>query len=142
MNISSLFAGIRNPKRKRVGRGIAGPGGKTAGRGTKGQNSRSGSGRKIQLWFEGGQTPLYRKLPKKRGFNHRDNQVIAITTKTLNKFFETGEIVSPSSLIEKGIIRPLKLNQKIKIIKRGELKKAVKFDGVVLSKSLALSPEN
>jgi len=136
MNISQLFTGIRNTKRQRVGRGIAGSGGKTAGRGTKGQNSRSGSGRKIQEWFEGGQTPLYRTQAKKRGFNHQVTSDIAITTKTINHHFKSGETVSPQSLIESGIVRRFKIGQQVKIIKRGSLKTGVKFEGVKLSKSL------
>lgn len=136
MNISALFTGIRNAKRQRVGRGIAGSGGKTAGRGTKGQNSRSGSGRKIQDWFEGGQTPLYRTQAKKRGFNHRGEKVIALTTDTLNQCFKDGETVSPQTLIERGIIRHLKTGQQVKIIKRGALKSGIKFEDVKKSSSL------
>src|SRR3989344_6813588 len=103
MNISALFTGIRNTKRRRVGRGIAGSGGKTAGRGTKGQNARSGSGRKVHEWFEGGQTPLYRKQAKKRGFDHRPKPMVTLTTKTLNDFYVAGETVSPQTIVGKGV---------------------------------------
>jgi large subunit ribosomal protein L15 len=136
MNISALFEGIRAPKRQRVGRGIAGVGGKTAGRGTKGQNSRSGSGRKIQQWFEGGQTPLYRTAAKKRGFNHKVVKDIAVTTDVINLFYKDGEIVSPLTLIEKKILRPLKNRQGVKIVQRSVLKPKIKFEAVKLSKSL------
>src|SRR3989338_2199001 len=82
-------------RRKRVGRGISAGGGKTAGRGTKGQKARGGSGRKVQEWFEGGQTPLYRTAAKKRGFNHKVTKNIAVTTDVINHFFKDGETVSP-----------------------------------------------
>ena len=136
MNISALFTGIRNTKRQRVGRGIAGAGGKTAGRGTKGQNARSGSGRKVQEWFEGGQTPLYRKQAKKRGFNHKVTKDMAVTTDVINHFYKDGETVSPATLADKKIIRALKSHQEVKIIQRSALIPKVKFDAVKLSKSL------
>lgn len=136
MNISAMFVGIRNPKPQRVGRGIAGAGGKTAGRGTKGQNARSGSGRKVQEWFEGGQTPLYRKQAKKRGFNHKVTKDLAITTDVINLHFKEGEAVTPQSIIDRGIVRRLKPSQQIKIIKRGELKTGIKLSEVKFSKSL------
>ncbi|MCR4277486.1 MAG: 50S ribosomal protein L15 [Candidatus Berkelbacteria bacterium] len=136
MNISALFTGIRNTKKQRVGRGIAGSGGKTAGRGTKGQNARSGSGRKVQEWFEGGQTPLYRKQAKKRGFNHKVTKDIAITTDVINHHFKEGETVTAQSIIEHGIVRKLKPGQQIKIIKRSALKTGIKFSEVKLSTSL------
>ncbi len=136
MNISGLFAGIRNSKRQRVGRGISGTGGKTAGRGTKGQKARSGSGRKIQEWFEGGQMPLYRKQAKKRGFNHKVVKDMAVTTDVINHFYQDGETVSPVTLMEKKIVRSLKNRQKIKIIRRSTLRPKFKFDNVKLSRSL------
>lgn len=136
MNISHMFAGIKNTDRKRVGRGIGGSGGKTAGRGTKGQKARGGSGRKVQAWFEGGQTPLYRKQAKRRGFHHQGNKDIVITTTMINHFYKDGETVSPITLVEKRVLRTLKSNQAIKIIKRAQLNSKVKFIDVKLSASL------
>ena len=136
MNISPLFTGIKKADRQRVGRGIAGSGGKTAGRGTKGQKARSGSGRKVQEWFEGGQTPLYRKQAKKRGFNHSVTKDITITTDVINHFFKSGETVTPQSIVDRAIVRKIKIGQQIKVIKRAELKSKIKFDGVKLSASL------
>jgi len=75
---------IRNKKATRVGRGIAAGKGKTAGRGTKGQKARAGSGRKPG--FEGGQNPLYKRLPKLRGFTPFWKQPTTITTEQLNQF--------------------------------------------------------
>jgi len=137
MSISHLFVGIRETKRKRVGRGTAGAGGKTAGRGTKGQNARGGSGRKVQEWFEGGQTPLYRKLAKKRGFNHKVAKEVTITTDVLNRLYQDGETVSPETLLEKKIIRQTELRQGVKIVLRAPLKAKLNFVNVKRSASLS-----
>src|SRR5690625_3496977 len=89
-------------KRKRVGRGMASGHGKTSGRGHKGQNARSGGG--VRLGFEGGQTPLFQRLPK-RGFTNVNRKEYAIVNiETLNRFDENTEI-TPELLIETGIIR-------------------------------------
>lgn len=136
MQISNLFADTKDKGRKRVGRGIAGSGGKTAGRGTKGQKSRTGANRKLKDWFEGGQTPLYRKMAKKRGFNHADKKDITVTTTLVNKFYKDGEIVSPATLIAKKIVRNLKSGQLVKVVRRGDLAVKVKFEAVKVSKSL------
>lgn len=135
-SITNLFVTLKNPTRKRRGRGISANLGKTAGRGTKGQKSRTGSGRKIKAWFEGGQTPLFRKLAKKRGFSRVTVKPIAIVTDRINLNYKDGEVVSPATLIEKKIIRPSKRRTPIKIITRSPLTKKVTFEGVAISKSL------
>src|SRR4029078_2164376 len=87
--------------RKRLGRGIDSGQGKTAGKGHKGQNARSGGG--VRPGFEGGQTPLYRRLPK-RGFTNISRKEYAILNlDTLNRF-EDGTEVTPELLIETGVI--------------------------------------
>lgn len=136
MNISALFSGIRNTNRQRVGRGIAGSGGKTAGRGTKGQKARSGSGRKVQEWFEGGQTPLYRKQAKARGFNHSVAKPLVVSTTVINRFYTDGETVSPQTLVEKKVVRAANIKAGVKIVIGQSLKPKVHFDAVKLSKSL------
>ena len=136
MSVTNLFANLAHKKAKRAGRGIAGNLGKTAGRGTKGQKSRAGAGRKIKPWFEGGQTPLFRKLAKRRGFASVTPKAITITTDVLNRFYVDGEIVSMTTLLEKKIIRRSKAQSKIKIVKRNPLKVKISFDGVATSKSL------
>lgn len=83
----------------RVGRGIAAGQGKTAGRGTKGQNARAGSGSKPG--FEGGQNPLYKRIPKLRGFKRHVAKPITVTTRKLNQF--TG-VVDNFTLYEAKII--------------------------------------
>ena len=87
--------------RKRVGRGTGSGLGTTSGRGMNGQNSRSGGG--TRLGFEGGQMPLYRRLPK-RGFKNRNTKnIIAFNIHELERF-EDGAVVTVESLVEKGII--------------------------------------
>ncbi|MBN7274129.1 50S ribosomal protein L15 [Ligilactobacillus pobuzihii] len=102
--------------RNRVGRGDSSGNGKTAGRGQKGQKARS----KVRMGFEGGQMPLFRRMPK-RGFNNISRKNCAIVNvETLNKF-EDGAEVTPVMLVESGIIK----NEKdgIKVLGNGELSK-------------------
>ncbi|MBO9131112.1 50S ribosomal protein L15 [Bacillus sp. 165] len=104
--------------RNRLGRGIGSGNGKTAGKGHKGQNARSGGG--VRLGFEGGQTPLFRRLPK-RGFtniNRKDFTIVNL--ETLNRF-EDGTEVTPELLLETGVIS--KLNHGVKILANGTLEK-------------------
>src|SRR5690625_4068927 len=87
--------------RKRLGRGMASGHGKTSGKGHKGQNARSGGG--VRLGFEGGQTPLFQRLPK-RGFTNINRKDYAIVNlDTLNRFDENTEI-TPELLIEEGVV--------------------------------------
>lgn len=102
--------------RNRVGRGTSSGNGKTAGRGQKGQKARS----KVRLGFEGGQMPLFRRMPK-RGFNNINRKDYAIVNfETLNKF-EDGAEVTPVLLVESGVVK----NEKdgVKILGNGELSK-------------------
>lgn len=97
-------------KRKIVGRGMASGHGKTSGRGHKGQNARSGGG--VRLGFEGGQTPLFQRLPK-RGFTNINRKDYAIVNlDSLNVFDENAE-VTPESLLAAGVISKTKSGVKI-----------------------------
>ncbi len=104
--------------RKRVGRGTGSGLGTTAGRGMNGQNSRSGGG--VRPGFEGGQMPLFRRLPK-RGFKNftRKNWTI-VNVETLNKF-EDGTEITPEMLLEAGVLS--KIEYGVKILGDGELTK-------------------
>ncbi|ADA67413.1 ribosomal protein L15 [Thermotoga petrophila RKU-10] len=118
-------------KRKRVGRGPGSGHGKTSGRGHKGQKAR-GSG-KVHIWFEGGQTPLHRRLPK-RGFNNINKKVYAVVNvKVLEERFEANEEVTPEKLIERKIIKDLK--DGVKILGDGELTKPLVVKAHAFSKS-------
>ncbi|MBD7907510.1 50S ribosomal protein L15 [Sporosarcina sp. BI001-red] len=107
-------------ERKRVGRGMGSGSGKTSGRGHNGQNSRSGGG--VRLGFEGGQLPLFQRLPK-RGFTNINRKEYAIVNlETLNRFDE-GTEVTPELLIETGIVSNEKSG--IKILGNGTLEKKI-----------------
>ena len=118
--------------RTRVGRGLGSGLGKTSGRGQKGQNSRSGGG--VRTGFEGGQVPLYRRLPK-RGFkNIFALQYAEVNVSQLNRF-EDGATVDPVALIEAGILKNVRdgirilgngtLERKLTVIANGFTKSAV-----------------
>ena len=102
--------------RTRVGRGLGSGLGKTSGRGQKGQNSRSGGG--VRSGFEGGQMPLYRRLPK-RGFNNISRVDYAIVNVEMLNKFEEGTKVTPALLKEVGLVR--KEYDGIKILGNGKL---------------------
>ena len=119
MNLSELKPanGSKQDDNFRRGRGHASGNGKTAGKGHKGQKARSGSPR---IGFEGGQMPLYRRIPK-RGFTNRNTrEIIGINVSMLNRF-EEGAVVTVESLMEIGIIRNPK--DGVKILGNGELTK-------------------
>lgn len=119
-------------KRKRKGRGISAGQGKTCGRGTKGQKSRSGA--TIPVGFEGGQTPLQRRLPKFRGFyRHKNIAAKNISLKIIAENFKAGESVSAGSIKKKGLIKNKK--DKIKIVAGKFLRRKLIFKFVPLSES-------
>ena len=105
---------------KRVGRGIGSGTGKTSGKGHKGQNARSGGG--VRPGFEGGQMPLYRRLPKRGFTNIFAKQYVTINVEVLEKF-ENGTDVTAETLKEAGIIS--KVLDGVKILGRGELTKSL-----------------
>ena len=118
----------RAPKRK--GRGTGTGNGTTSGRGMNGQNSRSGGG--TRLGFEGGQMPLYRRIPK-RGFNNIFAKEVAIVNvEALNKF-EDGSVVTPDLLVAEGIIKS-KLDA-VKVLGSGILGKKLTVQANRFSKS-------
>ena len=135
MKLNELVKSPETKNRKRVGRGPSSGTGKTAGRGENGQKSRSGAS--IKPWFEGGQTALFKRLPK-RGFNNARfrTEYAVINLSDLNRF-EDGTTVTPELLIETGIIKkPL---AGIKVLANGKLEKkltvkAHRFSSVAVTK--------
>ncbi|MCR6098326.1 50S ribosomal protein L15 [Salipaludibacillus agaradhaerens] len=130
MQLHELQPSVGSRKeRKRKGRGVGTGNGKTAGKGHKGQNARSGGG--VRPGFEGGQMPIFRRLPK-RGFKNPNRTEYAIVNlETLNRFDE-GTEVTPALLVETGVVK----NEKdgIKVLGNGTLDrkltvKAHKFSG-------------
>ena len=115
----------------RKGRGAGSGNGKTAGKGHKGQNARSGGG--VRPGFEGGQLPLYRKLPK-RGFKNYlfGKQYVIVNVQSLNKF-DDGEVVDSAALLAKGVIN--KVNDGVKVLGEGEITKKLTVKAAVFSAS-------
>ena len=116
-------------ERNRVGRGIGSGNGKTAGKGHKGQNARSGGG--VRPGFEGGQNPLFRRLPK-RGFTNINRKDYAVVNVEVLNRFDEGTEITPALLIETGVVS--KERSGIKILGNGKLEKklnvkAHKFSG-------------
>ena len=122
--------------RKRVGRGTSSGTGKTAGRGQKGQGARSGGGKKPG--FEGGQTPLFMRLPK-RGFTNFNRIEYAIVNLEQLNSFEAGATVCPQTLKEAGIIKK-ELNG-VKVLGNGKLEKAITVKAHKFSKSAVAAIE-
>jgi large subunit ribosomal protein L15 len=105
--------------RKRVGRGIGSGYGKTAGRGTKGQNSRTGGG--VRPGFEGGQNPLAKRLPKKRGFTPLARVEFQVVNLDSLERLKAGSTADVTALVEAGLVKSATL--KVKLLARGELTK-------------------
>ena len=114
----------------RKGRGAGSGNGKTAGKGHKGQNARSGGG--VRPGFEGGQIPLYRRLPK-RGFNNVFAKHYAIVNVSDLEVFDNDAVITTEVLLEKRIIR--KALDGVKILGRGELTKKVTVQAAIFSAS-------
>ena len=124
-----------NKTKMRVGRGIGSGKGKTSGRGVKGQKSRSGVAIKS---FEGGQMPLYRRLPK-RGFNSISKKEIAILNlEQIQSFIDKNNLKS-SDLLNSELLKKLKLinknSKKLKILGNGEIKEKINIEADLVSKS-------
>jgi len=119
MQLGELKPAVKNTTRTRVGRGIGSGLGKTSGKGHKGQKARSGGG--VRRGFEGGQTPLYRRLPK-RGFTNIHAKTYTEVTLTMLNKSEATE-VSAETLLAEGIIG--KINDGIVVIATGNLNKSL-----------------
>ena len=135
MKLNNLYPAPKSvKKRKRVGRGCGSGHGSTSCRGSNGQNSRSGGG--VRPGFEGGQMPLYRRVPK-RGFTNVFKKDYSIVNIGQLNVFEDGDVVDQKELIDKGIIK--KVGYGVKILANGELNKkltikASKFSQKAISK--------
>ena len=119
-----------NPKSYRKGRGPGSGNGKTAGKGHKGQNARSGGG--VRPGFEGGQLPLYRRLPK-RGFTNRFAKNYTIVNLDVLNCFEDGTVVDAALLLAEGIVSTVR--DGIKVLGKGEITKKLTVKAAVFSAS-------
>ena len=129
MELGNIKAANEKVTRRRVGRGIGSGLGKTSGRGHKGQKARSGGG--VRRGFEGGQTPLYRRLPKRGFTNIHANKYVEVTLTMLNK--SESEVVTAESLLKEGIID--KVNDGIVILGTGSLDKKLEVKAKRFTKS-------
>ena len=124
-----------NKSKMRVGRGIGSGKGKTSGRGVKGQKSRSGVAIKS---FEGGQMPLYRRLPK-RGFNPISRENIAILNLEKIQFYIDQKNINPNEVLNSELLKKLKLinknSNKLKILGTGDVKDKINIEADLASKS-------
>src|SRR5213080_2611003 len=139
LNLSSLKPAQGRKDRKRIGRGIGSGKGRYSGRGIKGQKSRAGS-HKMRAGFEGGQMPIYMRMPKQRGSTSKDampigpfrTQTVPVNLRDLDRF-DAGAEVTPESLVQVGLIKNTKTD--VKILGDGELAKklTVRVHGVSAS---------
>ena len=129
MQLGEVKASTEKVERRRVGRGIGSGLGKTSGRGHKGQKARSGGG--VRRGFEGGQTPLYRRLPKRGFTNIHANKYTEVTLNMLNKSEATE--VTAESLLAEGIIG--KINDGIVVLGTGNLEKKLTVKAKRFTKS-------
>jgi len=131
MELGNLQPATKKQTKKRVGRGTGSGLGKTSGRGHKGQKARAGGG--VRRGFEGGQTPLYRRLPK-RGFNNFNAKTYTEVTLTMLNKSEKEEVTA-ESLLEEGIIG--KINDGIVVLATGKLEKKLTVKATRFTKSAA-----
>ena len=131
MKLGELRPAEKRVSRKRVGRGMGSGTGKTSGKGHKGQKARSGGG--VRRGFEGGQTPLYRRLPKRGFTNIHAKNYTEVTLTMLNKSVATE--VTAESLLAEGIIG--KINDGIVVLATGSLEKALTVKAKRFTKAAA-----
>jgi large subunit ribosomal protein L15 len=106
-------------RRRRVGRGEGGGKGKTSGRGQKGQKSRN----TVPVWFEGGQMPIQRRVPKWGGFTNRNRvEYAVVNVARLGEVFDAGDVVTPEELASRGIVRR---RSRVKVLAHGDISKAL-----------------
>jgi large subunit ribosomal protein L15 len=116
-------------ERTRVGRGISAGQGRTAGRGEKGQKKYAN----VAPWFEGGQTPLHRRLPQKRGFHNKWKiEFEVVNVAALEKAYESGAVVTVDSMVENGLVRE---NILVKVLGNGDITKALTVQAHAFSRS-------
>ena len=138
MKLNELSPSVPKKNRKRIGRGNSSGWGKTAGKGSNGQKSRAGGG--VKPYFEGGQMPIYRRVPK-RGFSNAifKKEYTVISLAFLNENFNDGEVVSLETLFNKCLIK--KGRDGVKVLGNGELNKKLTVKVHKISKSAKAAVE-
>jgi len=118
-------------RKKRVGRGNASGTGKTSGRGQKGQRARN----KVPVWFEGGQMPIQRRVPKFGGFTNRNRvEYAVVNVARLAEIFDAGAVIGPEDLVAHGLVRK---RRPIKVLGNGDITKAFTIKANKFSKQAA-----
>lgn len=130
MKLHEMSQTVSRKSRNRVGRGPGSGNGKTSGRGQKGQKARSGGG--VRLGFEGGQTTLARRLPKRGFTNFNRKEYAVVNVETLNKY-DDGTVVNAALLLEDRVIRKELCG--LKVLGNGELEKKLTVQAAKFSKS-------
>jgi large subunit ribosomal protein L15 len=128
LNLHTLKPGAPRKDRKRIGRGLGSGKGRYSGRGIKGQKSRAGS-HKMRAGFEGGQMPIYMRLPKQRGSTSKDampivpfmTKTVPVNVRDLEARFDAGAEITPEALVSAGILKNTKID--VKILGNGDLSK-------------------
>ncbi|MDR1260179.1 MAG: 50S ribosomal protein L15 [Oscillospiraceae bacterium] len=132
MRLHELSPAVGSRKKAfRKGRGPGSGNGKTAGKGHKGQNARSGGG--VRPGFEGGQMPLYRRLPKRGFVNIFSTKYAILNVQDLNEKFNDGDVVDTQKILKMGLVK--KLLSGVKILGNGELSKKLEIRVAAFSKS-------
>jgi large subunit ribosomal protein L15 len=140
LSLSNLKPAQKRKARKRVGRGLGSGKGRYSGRGIKGQKSRAGS-HKMRPGFEGGQMPIYMRLPKQRGPYSKDampvgphrTSTVPVNLRDLERVFDDGAEVTLEALLEKGLIKNTRTD--VKVLGDGELKKKLSVTAHLFSAS-------
>ena len=140
LSLSNLKPAQKRKARKRVGRGLGSGKGRYSGRGIKGQKSRAGS-HKMRPGFEGGQMPIYMRLPKQRGPYSKDampvgphrTSTVPVNLRDLERVFDDGAEVTLEALVEKGLIKNTRTD--VKVLGDGELKKKLSVTAHLFSAS-------
>lgn len=130
MQIHQL-SGVGRKRRKRLGRGLGSRRGTYSTRGVKGQKARAGA--RIRPGFAGGQTPLYARLPKKRGFHSLQERASVVSVSDLARAFPAGATVTHAALAHAGLVNPRA--RRVKILGDGELAHALTIEGLPVSAS-------
>lgn len=133
MELGNIQKRSRNKKRKRIGRGNSSGHGTYSGKGMNGQKARSGA--KFKPGFEGGKTPFFRQIPKKRGFKSVKPEQFAINVELLEKHFKNGDKISKEDLYKKRLIKSPKAV--VKILGEGDLKKKLIIEADLFSANAA-----
>ncbi len=139
MNVLSKLPKLAGTKKKkdRVGRGYgSGSGGHTTGKGTKGQKSRTGAN--IPIGFEGGQVPLFKRLPELGGFSNPTTKMYSEVPLNRLNVFEDGAVVVPQDLVLKGIIKKI-AKHGVKVLNNGKLYKKLTLKGFLATQTALLA---